>query len=110
MLLEAYAIKDIKVGEFNTPIFVHNKNTAIRLFSTEVHNPISPLAKFPADYELWLIGRYNTTTGALAHGEGTEFICNGLSTILPTPHQQPATEQPSAGSPQQETQTEGVSK
>jgi hypothetical protein len=97
MILNAYSIKDIKVGEFNTPIYVHNEKVALRLFAQDVHNPNSPLSKFPADYELWFVGEFHTETGATID-EGPQFICNGASTILPIPSQH-TNNQAAAGPP-----------
>lgn len=61
MILEAYSIFDKKAKTYEPPRFALNENTAKRMFiimfSTE-----SMYSKFPDDYEVYFLGRYDDET------------------------------------------------
>lgn len=76
MIKGIFAIKDTK-SEFWNPFAHFNEQTAQREFALMVNAPENPVSQNPADYELWLVGSYDTTTGAIV--PNLQFICNGIS-------------------------------
>ena len=64
MKTSIYAIRDIK-NDFGTPFTAANDNVAKRMYQAEQKNKDSMLAQFPADFELWKLGEYDTKTGQI---------------------------------------------
>lgn len=74
MIKGIFSIKDTK-SEFMTP-FVHFSDvTAVREITAAVNAPsANPISQNPGDFELWHIGNFDTTTGAVE--SCAEFVCN----------------------------------
>ena len=71
------AVKDLATEDFGTPIFMRHRNEAIRTFNDEVNNDQSPIAKHPADYELWYLGDYLEEGGKFVNQEKAERLARG---------------------------------
>ncbi|UYD39202.1 MAG: hypothetical protein [Wigfec virus K19_141] len=52
------SIKDTKSGVFFTPTICRSKADFIRSVQIEAKNPNSMLHKFPADYDLYVVGKW----------------------------------------------------
>lgn len=67
-MLEIYAIKDTKVGEFQNPFYQRSKGEAIRSVTAAVNDlrPDNHYAKFANDYELWKLGEFDAKTGQIS--------------------------------------------
>lgn len=67
MKLKIVSIFDKAMNEFHRPAFVQSEGLAIRSFQDEVNrdDAQNDLFKHPADFELYLIGEFNTETGSL---------------------------------------------
>ena len=76
MIKGVFAIKDTK-SEFWSPFAHFNEQTAQREFALMVNSIDNPVAQNPADYELWQVGSYDTTTGVIE--PLLLFVCNGFS-------------------------------
>lgn len=76
MIYGLFAIKDTK-SEFFKPFTHFNEQTALREFGLMVNNKANAISDNPADYELWRVGQYDTTTGTIV--PQTEFIVNAMS-------------------------------
>lgn len=63
MILQAYAIRDIKAEAFNPPFYVATRGLAIRSFQEALNDSSHPFAKYPADFQLYFLGEYNDATG-----------------------------------------------
>ena len=61
MKMECYAIRDVVTELFAPPFLAENDNTAIRTFETSRQKQ-----PFPQDYELYLIGSYDTSSGIIS--------------------------------------------
>lgn len=59
------AVRDRALDAFMQPIFVPAVGLAIRSFSDEVNRPDSPMFSHSDDYDLYLIGSYDDSVGAL---------------------------------------------
>jgi len=76
MLQFIVCVKDRAAEVFNRPFFVPHRNVAVRDFTDEV-NRVSPdnfLNKHPDDFDLYLLGQFDDSTGA--------FIREGSPTVL----------------------------
>lgn len=76
MTLGVFSIKDTK-SEFWKPFTHHNEHTALRELSLMVNSEQNPVADSPADYELWLIGQFDTATGVIV--PDLKFIAGAAS-------------------------------
>ena len=71
-----YAIKDVKTA-FWKPFVHHNDLSAQREFANLVNSGNELVASNVEDFELWKLGEYDDTTGAIV--SKPVFICNGIS-------------------------------
>lgn len=65
-MLEIYAIMDTKAGAFMNPFYPRSLGEAVRSFSNEANNPESPLGKYPEDFNLFHLGKFNQVTGEIS--------------------------------------------
>ena len=70
-----YAYRDNKASSFTPPFVCVNEAVAKRDFDYRLHNDKS-MGFSPADYDLYQIGNFNTTTGEVKPML-PEFIING---------------------------------
>ena len=68
MKLEIFAVRDRATDQYGTPMFLVTSGQAIRSFSDEVNRKENGternmLAEHPEDYDLYLLGSYETNTG-----------------------------------------------
>lgn len=61
------AVKDLAIQAFGNPFVVHTAGEATRSFRDEVNRKDgqSAVAQHPEDYELYVLGEYDATTGEL---------------------------------------------
>lgn len=58
-------IRDVKIGEYQTLMVLHNQAEAKRLFLHAMSDPKSQLGKFPHDYTLHELGLFDPETGRI---------------------------------------------
>lgn len=78
MKVNMYAIRDCYTG-FMTPQVDSNNETAKRNFAMAVNNNPGVLGFRPGDYDLYMIGTYDTENGFLEPLNPIEFIVNGAN-------------------------------
>lgn len=76
MIQVVCAVRDRVSGEFAQPIFELNEDTAKRSFAIAVKSGNSLLSSAPEDFELHLIGSYDTSSGIIL-GCQDEILCRG---------------------------------
>ena len=76
MKLNVYCIKDVKVGEFESPFYMKNHATAIRACVDTVEQGKMPYA---ADKELFCLGEFDTESGLIT--SKVDFIYNLVDAI-----------------------------
>ena len=76
--LNVFSIYDKKAQAYFNPFYFHYKGEALRSFETEVNNPQSPLSKYPADFALYRLGVFNSTTGCIEGLPKPEFVSEAL--------------------------------
>lgn len=78
MILEAYCIYDVKAQSFCVPFFSPVRALALRNVSAAVRDESTLLGKFPEDYVLYFVGRFDDELGVL-QGSTAEVVCQVLS-------------------------------
>ena len=81
MIYPMYVIRDTKVGFDPQIILQMNEQSAVRGFQFMMSNENSMQGKFPADYELYKIGDYDTDSGIVDPVNPPKFIVNGGTII-----------------------------
>lgn len=66
MILHAVAVRDLATDSFNRPFFVQHSAQAVRSFSDECNNKDSDIFRHSQDYELWLLGSFDDSSGLFA--------------------------------------------
>ena len=72
-----YTVQDAKAAAFLGPFFASNDQLAIRQVAAAVTDVHSMFFKFPEDYTLYRIGRFDELTGAI-EGHEPEAIMSCL--------------------------------
>jgi len=81
--MEFFSCKDVKAGAFGTPFFARSSVEAQRGLAVGMRdNPSSPMANYPADFELWRVGKFDTERGFFIPGD-PDFICGLAELKLP---------------------------
>ncbi len=76
--LNVFSIYDKKAQAFFNPFYFHYKGEALRSFEQEINNAQSPLSKYPADFCLYRLGVFNSTTGCIEGLSKPEFVAEAL--------------------------------
>lgn len=76
--LNVFSIFDKKAQAFFNPFYYHYKGEALRSFEEEIRSGKSPLSKYPADFALYRIGVFNSTTGHIEGLAKPEFIMEAV--------------------------------
>lgn len=81
MKQKIFAIRDITANYFNKPFTDHNEGAAMRGFDQAVNDsdPNNMINKYPAHFELYLCGEFDTETGALIPLERPKALGTGES-------------------------------
>lgn len=69
------SVFDTKAKLWSTPFFSHSNVTAIRDFAAAAKSG-GGIAQFPADYELWSLGKWDEETGNF-HLEQSAYLARG---------------------------------
>lgn len=69
-----YVIKDCVTGEYSSPRLGINENDCVRSFVNLIAN--SPNK---ADYQLYLVGEYNTAAGTIRAYDSPLFVRGGVN-------------------------------
>lgn len=77
--VHAYCVYDRKARVYNNPYFLINDAVAIRQFDQVVNDPESMLFKYPEDYILFRIGKFNMLTGSVGAETNPVEVTNALS-------------------------------
>lgn len=77
MELKMFAIHDMKLGAFMSPMFFRSNGEAIRSFLDEAVRPDSKIQAHPADYALYGIGWWDDETGCFTAYEQIAPLCRG---------------------------------
>jgi len=82
MILNVYAIYDIKSKFYSRPYYCINDGVAVRSFSQLANDPASELCRHPTDFTLFRLGTYNDELGSFHNEEPPENL--GLAASFKT--------------------------
>lgn len=80
MIVNVYGIRDIHTG-FMSPQTDMNDETAKRNFAMAVNSNPGVLGFRPADFDLYYLGQFDTSSGMLTAVTPIEFVVNGASVV-----------------------------
>jgi len=63
IIYRVYSIRDVKTNVYNTPYFQTHKAGSMRMFAELCSDKQSTINKFPADFQLYELGTFNSETG-----------------------------------------------
>jgi len=81
MILQVFTIKDSKTGIFNSPFFNHTPGEAERNFRELANDPQSMIGKYPEDYDLYALGKYDDQTGKVAWEETPQHLVKATQLV-----------------------------
>jgi len=76
MLISVYAIKDIKVSEYQRTFCETSLQNAVRGFHTAARDSHTIIGQFPDDFELHQMGSFDSVTGKYENLDTSKFITN----------------------------------
>lgn len=62
-MLEYYSLKDVKASVFGEPQAFRHIHDCLRAIANTVNNEKTTLFKYPADFEIWLLAKFDESTG-----------------------------------------------
>lgn len=74
MLLRIYSVRDTVSLSYNIPFFAKTDGEATRLFKDLVNDPQSTPGKHPEDFQLWLLGMFDPSTGEIIPTEADKVV------------------------------------
>lgn len=76
-----YCVYDRKADLYNAPMFFVNDDVCKRSVMMALAGSDSPLARFPEDYQIVCIGRFNSDAGSLIPFDHT-VVCDSLLDLV----------------------------
>lgn len=73
------SVFDSKAQLFSAPFVSHSRITAVRDFEGAVRDVGSGINKFPSDYQLYLIGKWDEESGRIDQLDVPELLVRGDS-------------------------------
>lgn len=85
MITKAFSIYDSKTKAFNAPFFQASTGGAVRMFDRLINDrkTESMLAKYPADFSLFEVGKFDDSTGRLETLKAPELQATGKDFVNP---------------------------
>lgn len=80
MIYPVFSIRDLK-GDFYSPVVHQNEVSAIRWFSMIVNAEDSTLNSFPADFQLYCIGDFDSEIGRMIPRDLLQLVTSGLDVL-----------------------------
>lgn len=77
MIYPVFSIRDLK-GDFYSPRIDQNEASAIRWFSMLVNAEDNTLHSFPADFQLYCIGDFDSETGRLMPRDLLQLVTSAI--------------------------------
>lgn len=77
MRMYVVSVRDLAIQSYQNPFFVTHSAAAVRAFKDEVvKKDGNPLASHPEDYELHLVGEFDSEAGTF-HASGIQVLIRG---------------------------------
>lgn len=76
MKILLFCVRDVKLGEFNSPMVFPSRGIAQRSFQDEVNRdaPDNAVYRYPSDFSLYYVGEFDSTSGVLIPVEVPELV------------------------------------
>lgn len=74
MVLKAYAVFDVKAGNYSPPWFLLSDGIAHRTFSDLVNDPKTTIARHPGDYSLFAVGSYDDDSAQFTSQKPVQIV------------------------------------
>lgn len=71
-----FSIRDVKTVTYNTPFFQTHKAGAMRMFSDLCNDPQSTISRHPEDFQLFLLGMFNSETAEYTPLSTPEYLAS----------------------------------
>lgn len=81
--MKLYALKDVKAGQFGPVMIAQNDAHMTRSLKEALEGSRETVARFPADFELFMIAEYDTASGGSS--QDIRFVCN-MDVVLTSPN------------------------
>lgn len=81
MLKNVFSVRDSKAEVFDFPASAHTIAEAERMFTTLANNQETPIGKFPEDYDLYHLGKYDTATGKFELFPSPQHIVKAVNLV-----------------------------
>lgn len=82
MQLLAFSIRDSKAEVFYTPFFSKTHGEAERNFRQAVNDEKTTLNKYPEDFDLYYLGKYDDNTGKLESLDTPSHVIKAVNVIM----------------------------
>lgn len=81
MLLQIFAVYDVKAECYNTPFFMSSNGQAIRAFSDMLSDDRTMISKHPDDFSLYHLGEYDDNNGFIQCYQEPRFLHKAIEFI-----------------------------
>lgn len=92
-MLQIYTVYDKKIQTYMSPSAVPHETVLTRNLTEVANDPASSIAKYPTDFELYLLGTFDQTTGVVTTSKQPQFVMN-LSELITQPPKKGAFQEP----------------
>lgn len=79
--LKMFSVRDAKAEIYNAPFYKRSIGEAERDFKTALTDDKNPNAKYPEDFDLFLIGEYDDSTGLVTPLQTPQHIAKAIDLI-----------------------------
>lgn len=79
MILNMFAVFDVKSDAYLTPFFFPTRGQAVRAFKDLANDPNTTIGRHPEDYKLVHLAEYDDSTGAVGNVAGG-YVSLGFAT------------------------------
>lgn len=81
MLMKCFAVLDVKMGEYLTPMFYTTPGIAERALSNAVNAAEGEFAAHPADFSLYELAVYDSVTGKFSNHDNPVHVVNATALV-----------------------------
>lgn len=84
MIHQVFAVRDVKLGAYNVPMFAKTVGLMQRSFEDEVNrkDDNNLMARHPEDYWLFHLGSYDDENGQFKNYENPILLCQGDQVLV----------------------------
>lgn len=83
MIVKIFSVFDKKARSFCTPFYMPNVETAVRAFHQAANDKSIDVGRYPADFDLFMLGTFNDETGVTESPLGNhEHVVSALELVI----------------------------